>query len=138
MTAEQLLSHLLPPLASRFCASADSPGARLDPTFLVDPTFVTPSGYSYTMALNIKDPETERLASEIAALTGESKTGAVRQALTERKQRILLARSLPGRGDRMVAVLERRLWPRLPDGVRGRTLSKDEEEAILGFGPEGL
>ncbi len=95
-------------------------------------------GYSYTVALNIKDPETERLASEIAALTGESKTGAVRQALTERKQRILLARSLPGRGDRMVAVLERRLWPRLPDGVRGRTLSKDEEEAILGFGPEGL
>lgn len=43
------------------------------------------------MALNIKDPEAERLVSEIAALTGESKTGAVRQALTERKQRLLLA-----------------------------------------------
>ena len=89
------------------------------------------------MPLNIKDPETERLASEIAALTGESKTGAVRQALRERQQRLLLARSGLGRGDRMVFVLERRLWPRLPDGVRGRTLNKEDEEAILGFGPDG-
>jgi hypothetical protein len=30
------------------------------------------------MALNIKDPETERLAAEVATLTGESKTAAVR------------------------------------------------------------
>ncbi len=89
------------------------------------------------MPLNIKDPETERLAREIAALTGESKTGAVRQALSERKQRLLLARSGLGKGDRMVGVLERRLWPRLPDGVRGSTLSKEDEEAILGYGPDG-
>ncbi len=89
------------------------------------------------MALNIKDPETERLASEIVALTGESKTGAIRQALNERKQRLLLARSGRGRGDRMIDLLERRLWPRLPEGVRGSVLTKDQEEAILGFGPEG-
>jgi len=89
------------------------------------------------MPLNIKDPETERLAREIAALTGESKTRAVRQALSERKQRLLLARSGHGRGDRMVVVLERRLWPRLPDGVRGSTLSKEDEESILGYGPVG-
>jgi antitoxin VapB len=89
------------------------------------------------MALNIKDPETERLASEIAAMTGESKTGAIRRALNERKQRLLLAQSGRARGDRMVDLLERRLWPRLPHGVRGSHLSKEEEEAILGFGPEG-
>jgi Uncharacterized protein conserved in bacteria len=89
------------------------------------------------MPLNIKDPETERLAREIAEMTGESKTGAIRQALNERKGRLLLARSGRGRGDRMVDVLERRLWPRLPDGVRGSTLSKDDEEAILGYGPDG-
>ena len=35
------------------------------------------------MALNINDPETERLAAEAAAFTGDSKTGAVRQALRE-------------------------------------------------------
>jgi antitoxin VapB len=90
------------------------------------------------MALNIKDEETERLAGEVAELTGESKTGAVRQALRERKQRILLARGGLGAGDRMVALLERRLWPRLPAGIRGISLSKQEEEAILGYGPDGV
>jgi len=89
------------------------------------------------MALNVKDPETERLASEVAALTGESKTGAIRQALTESRERLVLARSGRGRGDRMVDVLERRLWPFLPEGVRGHALTKEQEEAILGFGPEG-
>lgn len=33
------------------------------------------------MALNIKNREVERLAAEIAALTGESKTEAIRRAL---------------------------------------------------------
>ena len=90
------------------------------------------------MALNIKDPETERLAGEVAALAGESKTRAVRQALSERKQRLLLARTGRSRGDRIVQLLEQKWWPRLPDGVRGVAISKEEEEAILGFGPEGV
>jgi len=89
------------------------------------------------MALNIKDQETERLAAEIAALTGETKTGAIRQALRERKRRLLVARGGRSRGDRIVDVLERRLWPGLPADVRGRRVSKAEEEAILGIGPEG-
>lgn len=88
------------------------------------------------MALNIKDPETERLAGEVAALAGESKTGAVRQALKERRERLLLARRGLGRGDRMVAVLEREMWPHLSPGTPAPT--KEEEEEILGFGPEGV
>lgn len=88
------------------------------------------------MALNIKDPETERLAAEVAELAGESKTGAVREALRERKRRLLLERG--GRGDRLLAWLERDVWPYLPEDVRGRTLTKEEEEEILGFGPEGF
>jgi antitoxin VapB len=90
------------------------------------------------MALNIKDPETEQLAGEVATLAGESKTGAVRQALRERKHRLLLARGGLGRGERIVELLERRFWPRLPAGVRGSTISKEEEEQILGLGPEGV
>jgi antitoxin VapB len=90
------------------------------------------------MALNIKDQETEQLAGEVAALAGESKTGAVREALRERKQRLLLARGGLGRGERIVELLERRFWPRLPEGVRGSTLSKEDEEQILGFGPDGV
>ena len=36
------------------------------------------------MALNIKDPETDRLARELATLTGESITRAVKTALADR------------------------------------------------------
>lgn len=40
------------------------------------------------MALNIKDPETERLAAEVAAAMHTTKTGAVRDTLRERKDRL--------------------------------------------------
>ena len=90
------------------------------------------------MALNIKDPETERLAAEVAALAGESKTGAVRQALRERKERLELVKGGKGRGTALVEYLEREVWPKLPPGVRGSTITKEEEEEILGFGPDGV
>jgi antitoxin VapB len=40
------------------------------------------------MSLNIKDPETHRLVRELAALTGETMTEAVRQAVRERLGRV--------------------------------------------------
>ena len=90
------------------------------------------------MALNIKDAETERLATEVAGLAHESKTAAIRQALRERRRRLLLAQGGRARGDRMVDFLERRVWPRLPAGVRGRGLNKAEVEAVLGYGARGV
>ena len=42
------------------------------------------------MALNIKNREVERLASEVATLAGESKTEAVRRALEERRGRLAM------------------------------------------------
>lgn len=39
------------------------------------------------MALSLKDPETDRLARELAKLTGESLTDAVRQSLADRLMR---------------------------------------------------
>jgi antitoxin VapB len=39
------------------------------------------------MALSLKDAETDRLAREVAQLTGESLTEAVRTALAERLER---------------------------------------------------
>ncbi|QFY07488.1 hypothetical protein GBF35_13045 [Nonomuraea phyllanthi] len=44
------------------------------------------------MSLTIKNPEAERLAAEIVALTGESKTAAVITALRERRERLLAMR----------------------------------------------
>ena len=40
------------------------------------------------MALNIKNEEAERLAAEVARMTGESKTEAIRRALAERRQHL--------------------------------------------------
>ncbi|MGH6896066.1 MAG: type II toxin-antitoxin system VapB family antitoxin [Geminicoccaceae bacterium] len=40
------------------------------------------------MALSLKDAETDRLAREVAKLTGESLTEAVRTALAERLERV--------------------------------------------------
>jgi len=89
------------------------------------------------MALNIKDPETEQLAAEVAALTGDTKTGAVRVALRERKARIVLAQSGRDRGERIMKLLQERVWPQLPAGVRGSALTREQEDAILGYGPDG-
>jgi hypothetical protein len=36
-----------------------------------------------------------------------------------------------------MALLEGQVWPSLPPGVRGSTITNEEEEAILGFGDHG-
>ncbi len=45
------------------------------------------------MALNIRNPETERLAAELARCTGETKTEAVTKALRDRLARVRRERS---------------------------------------------
>lgn len=91
------------------------------------------------MALNIKDRETERLAAEVAEMTGETKTGAVREALRERRTRLELRSGGKAKGRlSMQEWLETEVWPQIPEEERGRPpLTKDEVEEILGFGPEG-
>jgi antitoxin VapB len=89
------------------------------------------------MALNIKDEETERLAREVAALTGESKTGAIRTALRERRERLALQRTAGDRERALRTLLEEEIWPALPADAIGRAPSAEEQEAILGYGPGG-
>jgi antitoxin VapB len=48
------------------------------------------------MALSLKDKDTDRLAREVAALTGDSLTDAIRKALSERLEREKLRRGLSG------------------------------------------
>jgi antitoxin VapB len=90
------------------------------------------------MALNIKDTETERLAAEIAAITGESKTGAIRTALRERKARLGLQSPAADRARALRSFLEQEVWPSLPSDLRGRAPSAEEQDAILGYGHEGV
>jgi antitoxin VapB len=87
------------------------------------------------MALNIKDREAERLAAEVAAMTGESKTRAVKVALQERKQRLALGIVRRDRGQTLRRFLEDEVWPQVPRSALGRRVTRKEREAILGYGP---
>jgi antitoxin VapB len=89
------------------------------------------------MALNLKNQDVERLAAEVARLTGESKTEAIRRALEERRQR-LKGPTTAKRRARVLAFLRTDVWPTIPPGQRGRRLSRAEEDDILGYGPEGV
>ncbi|MBI2689136.1 MAG: type II toxin-antitoxin system VapB family antitoxin [Acidobacteria bacterium] len=80
------------------------------------------------MGLNIKNAEVERLAAEVAAMTGESKTEAIRKALLERKESL----SVPQR-QRMDGVrewLEREVWPLTKPEFRGKPVTKEEMDAL--------
>jgi antitoxin VapB len=90
------------------------------------------------MALNIKDRETERLAAEVAALAGESKTRAVKVALQERRARLALRRRASDPHADFLRFLETEVWPQVPSTVRGRRTSKRERERILGYGSRGV
>jgi antitoxin VapB len=90
------------------------------------------------MALNIKDPETERLAAQLAELTGQTKTGVIRAALREQFERLSARDDKDQRRERFLRFLREEVWPQVPDEVRGQKISKAEREDILGFGPEGV
>ncbi len=90
------------------------------------------------MALNIKNPAVEQLVSDIASLTGETKTEAVRKALEERKERLSLRVAQEDREGDLMRFLEREVWPLVPPDQLGRRLSSQEEDEILGYGPDGV
>jgi antitoxin VapB len=82
------------------------------------------------MALNIRNPETEKLADTLARLTGETKTEAVTRALRDRLARVRRERTHRRLADDLDEIA--RECARLP--VRdGR--SADE---ILGYDENGL
>lgn len=82
------------------------------------------------MALNIKDAETDRLARELAAATGESITVAARRAIEERLQRIR-ARAAVRPTQQQLDELVRRGRARAMQDTR-------TPEEILGYDEHGL
>jgi antitoxin VapB len=89
------------------------------------------------MALNLKNAEVERLATEVARLTGESKTEAIRRALEERRSR-LKGPAIGEKRARVLRFLQSKVWAAIPKTQLGRRLTSAEEDAILGYGPEGV
>jgi antitoxin VapB len=90
------------------------------------------------MALNIKNPEVERLAAEVARLAKESKTEAIRQALADRKQRLLASGRGADKQERLLTFLRNRVWSQIPPELLHRRIAKKEREKILGYGPLGF
>lgn len=90
------------------------------------------------MALNIKDPVTEELAAEVAALTGDTKTGAVRASLRERRDRLRAESAEAGPMTRLERFLIEEAWPQVPDEIRDSPLTKEQREQLLGYGPAGV
>ncbi|HLF57211.1 MAG TPA: type II toxin-antitoxin system VapB family antitoxin [Thermoanaerobaculia bacterium] len=62
------------------------------------------------MALNIKNPQVEDLAAEVAEITGETKTEAIRRALEERRQRLAFHVVHDDRAEDLRSFLEREVW----------------------------
>ena len=90
------------------------------------------------MAMNIKDAETERLAGEVAELTGESKTAAVRTSLRERRDRLSAQRDYDRRLAEARQFLQDEIWSQIPADELGKPITKAEREEILGYGPDGV
>jgi antitoxin VapB len=83
------------------------------------------------MALSLKDPDTDRLAREVARLTGETLTEAVRTSLAERLRREQLKRGRPGSlADELEAIVRR--------GDALPVLDDRTAEAIIGYDENGL
>jgi antitoxin VapB len=91
------------------------------------------------MALNIKNSRVERLVTELTRLTGESKTEAIRRAVEDRKNRLVLKASpTRDRASKIMDYLKREVWPKIPADVLGKKkMTKREREEILGIGPDG-
>lgn len=82
------------------------------------------------MALNIKDPETDRLARELAEVTGENITVASRKAIEERLVRIKAQAAAEDRGRDLMELIAR---------ARARpVLDARTAEEIIGYDEDGL
>ncbi len=90
------------------------------------------------MALNIKNREVEELAAEVSKLAGETKTEAIRRSLIARKAELEACGGKLDRKKGLLEYFEREVWPHVPPGELGRTLTREEEDDILGYGPDGF
>ena len=82
------------------------------------------------MALNIKDPDADRLVRELAAATGETITEAARKAFQERLDRVRARAAVTSSGISLDDIIER--------GRRRKVLDDRTPDEILGYDSDGL
>ncbi|MCB1693193.1 MAG: type II toxin-antitoxin system VapB family antitoxin [Pseudomonadales bacterium] len=81
------------------------------------------------MSINIKDPETDQLARDLANKTGESITLAVKRAIAERLQRET-AKLTVSLADQVLEISER--------AATYKRRSRRTQEEIIGYDDRGL
>lgn len=82
------------------------------------------------MALNLRNPEAEQLAAELARQTGETKTNAVIKALRDRLDRVRRERTQRSLADELEEIADS--CARLP------VLDTRSADDILGYDENGL
>lgn len=88
------------------------------------------------MALD-KDTETEKLAAEVAEMTGQTKEAAVREALQEKKERLEMRSNSKKEKRDLREFFETEIWPLIPEEERGQPpMSRKEVEELLGYDEE--
>ncbi|HKO38448.1 MAG TPA: type II toxin-antitoxin system VapB family antitoxin [Solirubrobacterales bacterium] len=85
------------------------------------------------MTWNIENRETKKLAAEVAELTGETKEGAVHEALREKKERLEMRAGGKPKRD-LHEFFEKEIWPLFPsEALDQPPMTKEEEEKLLGY-----
>lgn len=87
------------------------------------------------MGFHIDNPEFDRLVAEVARITGESEADAAMRALQERREKLREEHQV--RVQKAFKYLEEHVWPLIPDEMRGKPISQEEQDEILGYGPNG-
>ena len=68
----------------------------------------------------------------------EPKAEAARQAPVEQEARPQAKGGRLNRKESLLQYFEQEVWPNMPTDQLGRTLTREEEDEILGFGPDGV
>ena len=88
------------------------------------------------MVIVIKDQKVRRLLDSIVEMTGESETEAIRRALIERMEHLASPRVVSQGVVRLEMFLQDEIWSNIPESLLGTSLTKAEEETILGYGEQ--
>jgi antitoxin VapB len=83
------------------------------------------------MALNIKDPSTERSVRELAAATGEGVTATIRKAVEEKLARVRRERGRDRLAEVRAISAHYRALPVIDSGSKGEAVEYDEHGAPI-------
>ena len=78
------------------------------------------------------------LIRDLTQLTGEPEEIVVVRALEERLRRLTEPTSATERANRILAILESSLWRNMPASKLGTSNTREQQDQILGYGPEGI